>query len=97
MDKNTARTKGASPRPTLVTNNSDITLEKTLPNNLEAERAILGSILLDDSAMSQAAALREADFYLDHHRRVFGRMRTMAATSQRIESDHLERRTTAQR
>jgi hypothetical protein len=25
----------------------DITLEKTLPNNIESERAVLGAILLD--------------------------------------------------
>ena len=30
---------------------ADISLEKTLPNNLEAERSILGAILLDDKAV----------------------------------------------
>ena len=30
---------------------ADISLEKSLPNNLEAERSILGAILLDDKAV----------------------------------------------
>lgn len=53
----------------------DFTLEKGLPNNLEAERAILGAILLDNLMINQAAErLRRDDFFLDSHRRIFEKM-----------------------
>lgn len=47
----------------------------TLPANIEAEKTILGAILLDNSAHSEAAEKLEADdFSLDSHRRIFMRM-----------------------
>ena len=53
----------------------DITLEKTLPSNLEAERSILGAILLDDKAvLTVFETLKPQDFYLDGHRRIFEKM-----------------------
>src|ERR1051326_2718027 len=49
--------------------------DKALPVNLDAERFVLGSILLDDSFYVQAAGTLEADdFSLDKHRRIFRRM-----------------------
>ena len=46
-----------------------------LPANLDAERTILGAILLDNAAHSEAAEKLEADdFSLDSHRRIFLRM-----------------------
>jgi replicative DNA helicase len=43
----------------------------TLPANVEAERSILGAILLDNFAYNQAAEhLRIEDFSLDTHRRI---------------------------
>ena len=54
---------------------ADISLEKTLPNNLEAERSVLGAILLDDKAfLSVFEILKPEDFYHDSHRKIFGRM-----------------------
>ena len=54
---------------------ADISLEKTLPNNMEAERSILGAILLDDKAvLTVFETLRSQDFYLESHRRVFEKM-----------------------
>jgi len=54
---------------------ADLSLEKTLPNNLEAERSILGAILLDDKSIHAALEIvRSEDFYLESHRRIFGRM-----------------------
>jgi replicative DNA helicase len=51
------------------------TLDKGLPTNIEAERLVLGSIMLDDSMYIQAAGMLEADdFSLDKHRRIFARM-----------------------
>ena len=54
---------------------ADISLEKTLPNNLEAERSVLGAILLDDKAfLSVFEILKPEDFYIDSHRKIFGQM-----------------------
>ena len=54
---------------------TDYTLAHTLPANVEAERAILGAILLDNSAYNEAAEhLRADDFSLDSHRRIYARM-----------------------
>ncbi len=53
----------------------DLSLQRGLPANLDAERFVLGSILLDDSAFIQvAAALNADDFSLEKHRRIFLRM-----------------------
>ncbi|PWU08120.1 MAG: replicative DNA helicase [Terriglobia bacterium] len=50
-------------------------IEKGLPTNLDAERFVLGSILLDDSLYVQAAGTLEPDdFSLEKHRRIFKRM-----------------------
>ncbi|MBP1596290.1 MAG: dnaC 2 [Acidobacteria bacterium] len=61
---------------------ADVSLEKTLPCNLEAERSILGAILLDDKAMHTALeTVRPGDFYLDGHRRIFEKMYALASNS----------------
>jgi len=53
----------------------DVTLDAGLPANVDAEKTILGAILLDNSAHSEAAEKLEAeDFSLDSHRRIFLRM-----------------------
>jgi len=53
----------------------DLTLEAGLPANIDAEKTILGAILLDNSAHAEAAEKIESDdFYLDSHRRIFQRM-----------------------
>jgi hypothetical protein len=44
----------------------------SLPTNAEAERTILGAILLDNAAFNEAAQhLTSADFSLDSHRRIY--------------------------
>jgi len=49
--------------------------EKGLPTKVDAERFVLGSILLDESFYIQAAGSLEAnDFSLEKHRRIFKRM-----------------------
>src|SRR3954462_3833343 len=46
--------------------------ERALPNSAEAERAILGAVLLDNGLISQAIEqLRAEDFYMPSHRRIF--------------------------
>ena len=53
----------------------DITLEKTMPCNPEAERAILGACLLDEGAVWTATGHLEAeDFYDQGHRVIFRAM-----------------------
>jgi len=57
-----------------------------LPANVEAERSILGAILLDNFAYNQAAEfLRTEDFSLDSHRRIYSRMVELAESSRPID------------
>jgi replicative DNA helicase len=61
-------------------------LEKGLPANLDAERFVLGSILLDDSMYVQAAGALEADdFSLEKHRRIFRRMGELQDRGEKID------------
>ncbi|MBI1955625.1 MAG: replicative DNA helicase [Acidobacteria bacterium] len=61
-------------------------LTKGLPSNVEAERSVLGAILLDNSAYNQAAALLTSeDFSLDSHRRLFLRIMELADRSRPID------------
>src|SRR5579871_4204376 len=54
---------------------SQSTLDKGLPTNVDAERFVLGSILLDHNLYIQSAGTLEADdFSLEKHRRIFKRM-----------------------
>jgi len=48
-------------------------LEKTpLPHNIEAERSILGAILLNNSALEQAAEIiTPKDIFHEHHRKIY--------------------------
>jgi replicative DNA helicase len=58
----------------------------TLPANVEAERSILGAILLDNFAYNQAAEhLRIEDFSLDSHRRIYSRMVDLQESSRPID------------
>jgi replicative DNA helicase len=48
------------------------TAERTLPHNLEAERSVLGAILVHNDAFNLAAQVIDSrDFYRDAHRRIF--------------------------
>jgi replicative DNA helicase len=54
---------------------SDMFFEKGLPSNIEAERSILGAIILDNAVCNQAIELlRREDFFLDSHRRIYEKM-----------------------
>ena len=65
---------------------ADISLEKTLPSNLEAERSVLGAILLDDKALfTVIEKLRKEDFYLESHRRIFDKMYALAASARPVD------------
>ena len=46
--------------------------QRTLPHNLEAERSVLGAILVHNDAFNLAAQVIDSgDFYRDDHRRIF--------------------------
>ncbi len=61
-------------------------LAQSLPANLDAERAILGAILLDNSAYPQAAeSLCADDFSLDSHRRIFLRITELADSGRAVD------------
>ena len=54
---------------------SNVSLDTGLPANVDAEKTILGAILLDNAAHSEAAEkLESEDFSLDSHQRIFLRM-----------------------
>ena len=66
--------------------NDDITLEKVVPHSLEAERSVLGAILVENKAFNEAAELlQEADFYRDNHRKIFSRMAVLWEQSKAID------------
>jgi replicative DNA helicase len=66
---------------------SDTALERPLPHNLEAERSILGAVLLDNHALNAAVEkLRSEDFFLPQHRRIFERMIQLGEKQQGIDT-----------
>jgi replicative DNA helicase len=65
----------------------EVTLEKGLPQNLDAERSVLGSILLDSSALSFVVPiLRQEDFFPDTHRRLYRAMLELYQRSAEIDT-----------
>src|ERR1700739_3492717 len=61
-------------------------LERPLPNNLDAERSILGAILLDNNALNAAIeALKPDDFFIPQHRNIFTRMIALGEAQQAID------------
>ena len=57
----------------------EIAIERPLPQNPEAERSVLGAILLDNHALNMAVEkLKPEDFALDQHRRIFVQMIELA-------------------
>src|SRR6202030_1020780 len=76
---------------------TETTLERPLPNNLDAERSILGAILLDNHTLNAAIEkLKPEDFFLDQHRRIFNQMIELGEAQQAIDlvtlSDQLHRK-----
>jgi replicative DNA helicase len=66
--------------------NTDLLFEKGLPGNLDAERFVLGSIVLRDAAYLQVApVLQPDDFSLEKHRRIYARMGDLSERGVRID------------
>ncbi|HEV2176759.1 MAG TPA: replicative DNA helicase [Terriglobia bacterium] len=60
--------------------------ERVVPHNLEAERALLGSILLDNQALNVALeALGRDDFFSESNRVLFERMQKLSEGSRAID------------
>jgi replicative DNA helicase len=61
--------------------------EKSLPHSLDAERAVLGAILLDNRLFDQAAEiLVDSDFHLDAHQRIYRMMANLSMASRAIDA-----------
>jgi putative DNA primase/helicase len=61
--------------------------ERPLPGNLEAERAVLGAILLDNAALGRAVEkLTAGDFFLPQNRHIFVSMVSLAQKHQPIDA-----------
>ena len=59
---------------------------KQLPHNAEAERVVLGAVLVDDAAIARVAALLGPDdFHLEEHRRIFRAMVELAERGRAID------------
>jgi replicative DNA helicase len=64
----------------------DLTLDAGLPANVDAEKTILGAILLDNAAHAEAAeVLKPDDFSLDSHRRIYLRMSELMDTGRAVD------------
>src|SRR5665213_479757 len=64
----------------------DLTFERGLPANQDAERFVLGSILLNqDTYFQVAGAVEPEDFSLESHRRIFARMKDLYDRGERID------------
>lgn len=50
---------------------------RKMPFSLEAEQAILGTVIIDSEKFTEVATLKESDFYLEQHKQIFGAMRDM--------------------
>jgi len=64
----------------------DHSLDRGLPASPDAERSILGGIILDNYLVNEATqGLLPEHFYLDSHRRIFQRMMDLNETAKPIE------------
>src|ERR1039458_7215765 len=80
------RTNLASGKPKVqpIADPADLAMERGLPANLDAERFVLGSILLNDARFAEVD-LNPNDFALERHRRIFARMIDLLERGQRID------------
>src|SRR5215470_15921468 len=64
----------------------DVALDRPLPQNPDAERAVLGSILTNANAFYRVVGIiNTEDFFKDAHRTVFTAMRRLAEESREID------------
>ena len=64
----------------------DVTLDRPMPQSPDAERAVLGAILINNHAFYRVIGkIDTEDFFKDAHRTIFATMRRMAEQSREIE------------
>lgn len=64
----------------------DLSIDQPLPDNLEAERFVLGAIMTSDAAFLQVAgAITADDFSLEKHKRIFLRMSELHERGEKID------------
>jgi replicative DNA helicase len=64
----------------------NISLDEPLPHNVEAERAVLGAIIINNHAFYRVLGKIDTDsFFKDAHRRIFASIRSLAETSRPID------------
>jgi replicative DNA helicase len=65
---------------------NDLVMQKGLPANIEAERYVLGAILLDSSTfLNVGSAIQPADFSLQSHQLIFTRMQQLYERGDKID------------
>ena len=72
-----------------------ITAGRIPPNNINAEKSVLGAMMLSPAAVASATeSLRESDFYLLAHQKIFAAMFTLHTSAKNIDivtvSDQLD-------
>src|SRR5262249_60703751 len=64
----------------------DVALDRPMPQSPDAERAVLGSILINNNAFYRVIGTIETeDFFKDAHRAIFSTMRRLAEESREID------------
>lgn len=64
----------------------EVALEKALPHSLDAERTVLGAILIDNESFHNASEiLKQEDFYRQAHQKIFARMESLSTRGQGID------------
>ncbi len=76
--------------------NSELSLDKLPPQNLEAEMAVLGSMLMDEDAISVATELLDkSSFYKDSHKKIFEAIASLYSANKAVDiitlTDELKR------
>src|SRR5574340_6346 len=76
---------------------SDVTLDKLPPQNIEAEQSVLGAILLDNNALYTAFELiTQDDFYKDSNKKIFIAMTELLEKNEPVDiitlTDHLRKK-----
>ncbi len=65
----------------------DITLDRTIPHSIDAERSVLGAILIENAALNRAQEiLKEEDFYREPHRKIFKVMTDLSERTTAIDA-----------
>src|SRR5205823_74188 len=64
----------------------DVAIDRPLPQSPDAERAVLGSILINNNAFYRVmGTIDTEDFFKDAHRSIFATMRSLAEQSREID------------